>query len=92
MWRLASRAVRSFSYTNAEVQTKVFDVLKKFDNIDVAKINENATFEELGLDSLDSVELVVALEDMLNVDLPEAEALAISSVPQAVETLLKHQK
>lgn len=92
MWRLASRAVRSFSYTNAEVQTKVFDVLKRFDNIDVAKINEKATFEELGLDSLDSVELVVALEDMLNVDLPEAEALAISSVPQAVETLLKHQK
>ena len=92
MWRLASRAVRSFSYTNAEVQTKVFDVLKRFDSIDVAKINEKATFEELGLDSLDSVELVVALEDMLNVDLPEAEALAISSVPQAVETLLKHQK
>jgi len=92
MWRLASRAVRSFSYSNAEVQTKVFDVLKRFDNIDVAKINEKATFEELGLDSLDSVELVVALEDMLDVDLPEAEALAISSVPEAVETLLKHQK
>ena len=69
MWRLASRAVRSFSYTNAEVQTKVFDVLKRFDNIDVAKINEKATFEELGLDSLDSVELVVALEDMLRLKL-----------------------
>ena len=91
MWRLASRAVRHFSYTNTEVQSKVFDVLKRFDNIDLAKINEKATFEELGLDSLDSVELVVALEDMLNVELPEAEALAITSVPQAVETILKHQ-
>ena len=45
-----------------EVEAKVFQVLKSAAKCNQAKLNRSATFEELGFDSLDSVELVVAME------------------------------
>ena len=45
-----------------EVEGKVFQVLKSAAKCNQAKLNKSATFEELGFDSLDSVELVVAME------------------------------
>ena len=44
-----------------EVEGKVFQVLKSAAKCNQAKLNKSATFEELGFDSLDSVELVVAM-------------------------------
>ena len=39
-----------------------------------AKLSRGATFEELGFDSLDSVELVVAMEEYFGFDIPNEEA------------------
>jgi len=45
-----------------ETEAKVFQVLKSATKCNQAKLTKSATFEELGFDSLDSVELVVAME------------------------------
>jgi hypothetical protein len=45
-----------------EVEAKVYQVLKSAAKCNQSKLNKSATFEELGFDSLDSVELVVAME------------------------------
>ena len=45
-----------------EVEAKVYQVLKSAAKCDQSKLSRSATFEELGFDSLDSVELVVAME------------------------------
>jgi hypothetical protein len=45
-----------------EVEAKVYQVLKTAAKCNQAKLNKAATFEELGFDSLDSTELVVAME------------------------------
>jgi hypothetical protein len=45
-----------------ETEAKVFQVLKSAAKCNQAKLSRNASFEELGFDSLDSVELVVAME------------------------------
>ena len=45
-----------------EVETKVFDILKTAAKCDQSKLSKKVSFEELGFDSLDSVELVVAME------------------------------
>lgn len=45
-----------------EVEAKVYQVLKTAAKCNQSKLSRNATFEELGFDSLDSVELVVAME------------------------------
>jgi hypothetical protein len=45
-----------------EVEAKVYQVLKTAAKCNQSKLSRTATFEELGFDSLDSVELVVAME------------------------------
>ncbi len=52
-------------------------------------MTESATFQELGLDSLDTVELVMAIEEFA-VEIPDAEADKISSCSQAIEYIAAH--
>lgn len=63
-----------------EVEGKVYQVLKTAAKCNHAKLNRSATFEELGFDSLDSVELVVAMEEYFGFDVPNEEAEKIASV------------
>ena len=48
------------------------------------KISRKATFDELGLDSLDAVETVVSIEEMFGVDLPDKVAESISDINSAI--------
>ena len=53
---------------------------------DIETITMETTFiEDLGADSLDIVELIMALEEEFDLEIPESEAEKISSVGQAVE-------
>ena len=54
------------------------------------KISKKATFEELGLDSLDAVETVVSIEELFGVDLPDKVAESISDINTAIEAFHKH--
>ncbi|CAG9331664.1 unnamed protein product [Blepharisma stoltei] len=92
MWRLV-RAVAGRHFVTAEsagLREKIFEVLKKFDTVDPAKLNQDATFKDIGLDSLDTVEAIVALEDILGVELTDEEALKINSIPQTVDAFEKY--
>ncbi|RMF58399.1 MAG: acyl carrier protein [Calditrichaeota bacterium] len=52
------------------------------------KVTADAHFiEDLGADSLDTVELVMAFEDEFNVEIPDEDAQQISTVKSAVEYL-----
>lgn len=61
------------------------DILES--NLDIApeKVDEDSTFESLGIDSLDLVELVCELEDRLDIDFGEPEGL--STVGDLIEYL-----
>lgn len=73
-----------------EVEGKVFQVLKSAAKCNRAKLTKAATFEELGFDSLDSVELVVAMEEYFGFDIPNEEAEKISTVEAAINTFYRH--
>ncbi len=51
------------------VEGKVFEVLKSAAKCDTSKLSKTSTFEELGFDSLDGVELVLAMEEHFGFDL-----------------------
>ncbi len=52
-------------------------------------ISIDSSFEELGLDSLDSIELIADLEDEFNVNIPNTELQGIKTIRQAVDGLSK---
>lgn len=59
---------------------------------DIETITMETTFiDDLGADSLDIVELIMALEEEFDMEIPEAEAEKISSVGDAVEYIQKNQ-
>jgi acyl carrier protein len=57
------------------------------------QVTESASFiEDLGADSLDTVELVMALEDEFQLDIPDEEAEKLTTVGKALDYILSRVK
>ena len=54
-------------------------------DVDIEKVVAEATFEDLGADSLDIVELVMALEEEFDQEIPDEDAEKIRTVGDAVK-------
>jgi acyl carrier protein len=52
---------------------------------------ESSFVDDLGADSLDTVELVMALEEKFDTEIPDEEAEKITTVQQAVDYIVSHQ-
>ena len=68
-----------------EIFDKVKEVIVDQLNVEEDDVTEDATFvDDLGADSLDIVELVMALEETFGVSIPDEDAEGIKSVGDAV--------
>jgi acyl carrier protein len=70
-----------------ELTQKVVKILAMVKRIPAEKIAPTATLEELGIDSLDKVNILFELESEFNIDIPDEEARQIASVDQIVARL-----
>ncbi|EAW08070.1 acyl carrier protein [Aspergillus clavatus NRRL 1] len=92
--RFAYQGVRLYSapagLNKEEVEGRIVNLLKSFDKVsDASKINGASHFSnDLGLDSLDTVEVVMAIEEEFSIEIPDKEADTIHSVDKAVEYIL----
>ncbi|PIL31586.1 transporter [Ganoderma sinense ZZ0214-1] len=91
-----SRIVPCAAYSAAaglskeDITTRVLDVLKSFEKVDGSKLSTSAAFaEDLGLDSLDAVEVVMAVEEEFAIEIPDKEADEIKTVQQAIDYIAK---
>jgi NADH dehydrogenase (ubiquinone) 1 alpha/beta subcomplex 1, acyl-carrier protein len=74
-----------------EVTDRILTVVKAFDQVDASKVLPETKFaEDLGLDSLDIVEIVMAIEDEFAIEIPDQEADRITSIAQAIEYISTH--
>jgi acyl carrier protein len=73
-----------------EIMSKVKAVVAEKLNVGEDQVTEEAKFvEDLGADSLDQVELIMALEDEFELKIPEEEAEKLTTVGSAVDYVLK---
>ncbi|KAF9306824.1 hypothetical protein BGZ93_004198 [Podila epicladia] len=74
----------------SDVEKRVLDILAGFNKVDANKISLKANFNaDLGLDSLDTVEVVMAIEEEFSIEIPDKDADEIKSAEQAVEYISK---
>jgi NADH dehydrogenase (ubiquinone) 1 alpha/beta subcomplex 1 len=72
--------------SRADVESRILEVVRGFDKTDEAKVSPTAHFtKDLGLDSLDTVEVVMCIEDEFSVEIPDIEADKIHTVQQAID-------
>lgn len=74
-----------------EVTDRVIEVVKNFEKVEAGKVSGAARFkEDLDLDSLDAVEIVMAIEEEFCIEIPDAEADKILSISDAVSYISNH--
>ncbi|MBI5633735.1 MAG: acyl carrier protein [Nitrospirae bacterium] len=74
------------------VEEKVKEIIAKQLGVNAAEITTESSFvEDLGADSLDTVELVMAFEEAFNVEIPDEDAEKIQKVKDAIGYITKKQ-
>jgi acyl carrier protein len=75
------------------VEQKVKDIIVEQLGVEAGQVTESAKFvEDLGADSLDTVELVMALEEEFGLEIPDEDAEKITSVGDAIKYIKEHAK
>ncbi|RWR82546.1 acyl carrier protein 2, mitochondrial-like protein [Cinnamomum micranthum f. kanehirae] len=87
----SSDDVKGSFLDKSEVSDRIITVVKNFQKTDPSKVTANAHFQkDLGLDSLDTVEIVMALEEEFGFEIPDNEADKINSISLAVDFIASH--
>ena len=73
------------------VENRVKKIVAEQLGVNESEIKNESTFvDDLGADSLDTVELVMALEEEFETEIPDEEAEKIASVQQAIDYINSH--
>jgi len=77
----------------SEVKTKVIEIIVDKLGVDEGEVTNEASFtNDLGADSLDTVELIMEFEKEFNIAIPDDHAEKIQTVAQAVEYIEANTK
>ena len=79
--------------TEAEIEEKVYQIVSEQMGIDKSEWARDTSFvDDLGADSLDTVELVMEFEDEFEMSIPDEEAEKIRTIGQTVTYIIEHNK
>ena len=79
--------------SNNDIEAKVIEIVSKQLGVAKEKITRESSFvNDLGADSLDTVELVMAFEEEFGIEIPDEDAEKITRVKEAVEYIEGHAK
>lgn len=74
---------------NGSVADKVIEIITREQHLEPGAVKPDSTFAELGIDSLDAVNILFALESEFKIDIPDAVAQNMKTVAQAVDSLTR---
>jgi len=75
--------------SNQELMERVRGIIAKAQHLPQEKITADSTFAELGIDSLDGINILFAVESEFNINIPDDAAQNIRSVRDVVEGIAK---
>ncbi|MGH7539539.1 MAG: acyl carrier protein [Gemmatimonadota bacterium] len=76
----------------SEIATRVREIIAQELGVEQEKVTDQASFvEDLGADSLDTVELVMAFEEEFGIEIPDEDAEQMQTVGQAIAYLQQKQ-
>jgi acyl carrier protein len=74
------------------IDEKVKEIISKQLGVNASDVTPESSFvEDLGADSLDTVELVMAFEESFNIEIPDEDAEKIAKVQDAIEYIKNKQ-
>jgi acyl carrier protein len=75
------------------IESRVKEIIVNELGVEAEKVTPDASFvEDLGADSLDTVELVMAFEEEFGIDIPDEDAEKMSTVGEAIRYLESNSK
>lgn len=77
----------------SEIQDKVYEIIEEKLGVDKSEINNEASFtNDLGADSLDTVELIMEFEKAFDLSIPDDKAEKIATVGDAISYIEENAK
>jgi acyl carrier protein len=80
-------AVPERSASPDALQDRVVEIIARKKKLDPSRVQLDATFDELGIDSLDAADLLFAFEDAFGIVVPDDKAQSMRTVRQVVDGL-----
>jgi len=75
------------------VEERVKEIVAEQLSVSKEQVTNEASFvDDLGADSLDTVELVMALEEAFEIEIPDEDAEKITTIQQAIDYINTHKK
>jgi acyl carrier protein len=75
------------------VEEKIKQIIIDQLGVDSAEVTESASFvDNLGADSLDRVELIMAFEEIFDIEIPDEDAEKIATVQDVIDYVQKYSK
>jgi acyl carrier protein len=75
--------------SHAELTERVRGIIATAQHLPQEKVTADSTFEELGIDSLDGINILFAVENEFNINIPDDDAQNIRSVRDVVDGIAK---
>jgi acyl carrier protein len=75
--------------SNEELTERVRGIIAAAQHMPVEKITPDSTFEELGIDSLDGINILFAVESEFNINIPDDAAKTIRSVRDVIDGIAR---
>jgi acyl carrier protein len=76
---------------SSSLEERVKEIIVEQLGVDASEVTSDASFiNDLGADSLDTVELVMALEEEFDLEIPDEEAEKLDTVGKAIDYIKKH--
>ncbi len=74
------------------IEQEMIDIIVEQLSVEKSKVVPNASFvDDLGADSLDLVELIMAMEEGFDIEIPDEDAEGISTVQDAIDYVSKQK-